>query len=150
AWVESLSSFRWIFSTNGSGPFLPCDVVDGIDPARPDAPVANLPEELVRILEQAGIAFGAAIPDAPAIERLRIQGPLADSDKLLERIAQAIGEAGEDADKRKFLRAVLMDTNLFPVPDTAVPVDGSMRISYRRIVRTTRGRSTLGDWVVAI
>src|SRR5262249_398674 len=52
--------------------------------------------------------------------------------------------------KLGLLRTVLLDTNLFPVPTTTSPVDGNTRIPYRRVVRTGRGRSTLGDWVIAI
>ena len=53
------------------------------DPARPSAPVADLPNELIVTLQQAGVQFGTAVPNTPAIDRLRVQGPSADGEMLL-------------------------------------------------------------------
>jgi hypothetical protein len=58
-------------------PYVPGGVLARPDPARPDAPVADLSGELATILEQCGIVFGSDIPEVASIERLRREGPTA-------------------------------------------------------------------------
>lgn len=148
-WIQDLKERPWIPAKQGTGPYRPGDVLAFDDPARPQSPVANLPEELISILQQAGIVFGSAIPDAPAIDRLSVQGPNADPETLFDLIQKAIEVAQDDEKKSDFLLKIFKERNLFPVPAGAAPVDGRPRVPYSRLVRSAV-RSTLGDWIVAI
>ncbi len=150
SWAQNLTEQEWVFTTRGEGPFRPCDVLAIEDPARPDAPVAALPTPLIALLEGADISFGVALPDAPAIERLRVQGPQSVAGVLLELIEQAIEEAGEDEDKITLLYEVLANRPLFPLPLGVAPVDGITRVTCKRLVQSLRGRSALADWIVPL
>lgn len=149
SWVKDLTDHEWVFTTRGEGPFLPRDVLAVEDPVRPDAPVSALPAQFTALLQGAGISFGEALPDAPAIERLKVQGPQSDPVTLLELMSAAFEEAGDDAEKVILLRQVLSERPLFPIPSGVTPVDGATRVSCARIVRSQRGRSTLSDWVIS-
>jgi hypothetical protein len=149
-WVVTLSNAPWVYTTTGEGPFRPRDVLPSGDPARPDAPVAKLPAELVEALQRCGTEFGSALPDAPAIDRLRIQGPAAPADQLLEFVQAAIAELGDDENKRDFLCRALRERSLFPMPAGRVGVDGAVRVPHSRIIWSDRGRSVLGNWLIPI
>jgi hypothetical protein len=148
SWVQDLSEEEWVFTTKGEGPFRPSDLLPHEDPVRPDAPVAALPTESVTLLEAAGVSFGAALPEAPAIERLNVQGPESDPETLLKLLQEAVAEAEGDEEKTTFLQQVLADRPLFPVPPGTNPIDGSRRVPCRRIVSSLGGRSTLADWII--
>jgi hypothetical protein len=149
-WVGALSQAEWVYSKARNGPFRPCDALPFEDPARPDAPVADLPTELTKCLQHCGIEFGGALPDAPAVDRLRIRGPSAPAELLVELLQAAISESQEDGNKREFLRTVLVQRNLFPMPPGSQCVDGQTRVPYSRVVRSEHGRSLLGNWLISI
>ncbi len=149
-WVESLRKACWIYSKTGDGPFAPSDVLASEDPARPNAPVAEVPIELVQTLQSCGIQFGSALPDAPAIDRLRIQGPTSSADELFELLQGAIDEAGEDDNKKELLHRILKERDLFVLPPGWNSIDGTTRVTHGRLVRSDRPRSLLGNWLVAI
>jgi hypothetical protein len=149
SWVRELKTNLWVPSKHLNTLCRPADILAFDDPARPDAPVADIPGEVVEILLQSGIDFGSALPDAPAIDRLRVQGPNADVDTLLRLTEEAIEEASDDESRRALLLSVLRELELFPRPSLSNTIDRQNRVAYDRLVRTT-SRSTLGDWIVAI
>ena len=148
-WVAKLIAAAWVYAKNGEGPFRPCDILPGEDPARPDAPVAALSGEVVAALRRSGIEFGSELPDAPAIDRLRIQGPTAPADQLLEFLQAAIAEAGDDEKKKGFLQKTLQEQRLFPLPPGRGAVDGAVRVPHGRLVWND-ARSVFGNWLVPI
>jgi hypothetical protein len=147
SWRTTLQNTAWVFAANGAGPFCPADVLDRADPARPDAPVADLPSELLRFLTDAGIQFGARLPDAPAIIRLRVQGPTAPIADLLEFLRNAIQEGSGDAEKQRLLIDTLRNTPVFPLPPGRESPDRLTRVPLDRVVRSERGRSNFGAWL---
>lgn len=149
-WRDDLANNAWVYGRNAEGPFCPRDILPSPDPARPDIQVADLPKELIDALQDGGIQFGANLPDAPAVDRLRIQGPTASAVQLLEFLQAAIDEVGDDENKREFLRETLRESRVFPLPPDSAAVDGSARVTHGRVVRNERGRSLLGNWLVAI
>lgn len=149
-WIVTLSNASWVYTESGGGPFRASDVLSSKDPARPNAPVADLPAELAEALGRCGLEFGSALPDAPAIDRLRIQGPSAPADQLVEFLQSAITEAGDDESKKDFLARVLLTQELFSLPPGRVSIDGKNRVSHRRIIWNDRDRSVLGNWLISI
>lgn len=149
SWTQSLANTPWVFSVHGDGPFRPREILSAPDPARPEAPVAALPVQLVQSLADAGVKFGGEIPNAPTIVRLKSIGPTSIGDELATMIVEAIEQAGEDDDQLSLVRAVLDSTPLFPLPPGIVPVDAATRVTRLRLVQSLRGRSALGNWVIA-
>jgi hypothetical protein len=148
-WVALLRDTAWIYAKTGYGPFKPCDLLPMEDPVRPNAPVAELAKDLIGVLQGCGIEFGDALPNAPATERLRVQGPDATPEQLLEFLGGAIAEASADPVKQELLKHVLLQRELFPVPGGST-IDGAMRVAHGRVVRSERGRSLLGNWLISI
>lgn len=149
AWIQDLKDISWVPAQQRTRPYRPEDVLAFSDPARPQFPVANLPDELISILQQAGIPFGSALPDAPAIDRLSIQGPDADPKTLLDLVRKAIEDAQDDEKKRNYLLKILKERNLFLIPAGGTSIDERTRVPYSRLVRSAL-RSTLADWIVAV
>lgn len=149
-WVDSLRTAAWIYSKTGDGPFTPSDVLPSEDIARPNAPVANLLPELVQTLQTCGIKFGIALPDAPSIDRLRIQGPTSSAEELSGLLQAAIDEASDDQNKKELLLKTLKERSLFVLPPGLSSIDGATRITLDRVVVSDRPRSLLGYWLVAI
>lgn len=147
-WVRTVKASRCVYARSGAGPFCPADVLAAADLARPDAPVADLPSELLSTLEACGVAFGTSIQDAPAIERLRAEGSTATPSRLLEQLAAAIQEADTPA-KRRHLENVIDGTPLVPVPAGHISPDGTSRVSRTRLVHRVGASSELAGWVIA-
>ena len=147
SWKRDLQERSWAFTVANTGPYPPREVLAEPDPARPDAPVAALPPDFLRLLREVGIDFGSDIPDAPHVLRLRVQGPSAPVEELLRLAKAAATEARSDAGKREYLKETLLATNLFPLPSGRVSPDRLSRVSLDRVVRTERGRSTFGSWL---
>jgi hypothetical protein len=145
-WLKQLKRLAWLFDQAGHGSYRASDILGAFDPSRPDAPVARLAEGFAALAAELGIAFGTAIPNAPAIDRLRTLGPRSSWDTLKELVDDAIVEAGEDESKGALLRSVLNDTPLFALPDGRQTPDRLSRVGAARLVLRSR-RSTLGDWV---
>ena len=101
----------------GSGLFAPENVLARPDPARPDAPVADLSEEIVKVLQQCGVAFGTAIPEVASIERLRREGPTATMERLRELLQTAITDSEGSEEHRAELKAILASP-ILPVPES--------------------------------
>lgn len=148
-WVRQLNEAAWAYSRQGNGPYRPCEILAFVDAARPDAPVIDFPSELTEVLQRCGIEFGVALPDAPAIDRLRIEGPTATPDDLVELLTAAIRDAETDPAKAAFLRRILLEDKLLPVPAGIVTIDRATRLGLGRVVQDDRPRSLLGNWLVA-
>jgi len=72
-WIARLQDAAWVYGKGGSGPAYPGDVLAAADPARPEAPIADLCEDVVRLLADVGVTFGSRLADAPAIAHLCAQ-----------------------------------------------------------------------------
>lgn len=151
SWVTSLREASWVLARNGDTPLCPAALLREEDPARPDAPVADLPSSLIRALEESGIRFGTALPDAPATDRLRIQGPSAAIEDVIVFLQDAIAEVGDDDEKRVYLQQVLAEHNFFPIPGGRESIDRVTRVPISRVVKFSRGRrSTFGNWLTSV
>jgi hypothetical protein len=150
AWVGVINEAHWVYDTDGNGPYAPSQLLARADIARPDVPVARLPEDLVATLEDCDITFGTSVPEVAAIERLRREGPFGDADRLLHLVQQAIEASEENPEHRAELVVVLRTVVLVPVPVGARPIDNAARIGANRFVlRSVRG-AELGGWLVAV
>jgi hypothetical protein len=147
SWRKMLRETPWIFTRTKVGPFLPEEILAEADLARPDAPVADLPPNLVKVLTEAGIAFGSRIPDAPAILRLSAYGPTASVPELLSLLENAVEEARQGEQKADLLKNTFSETNLFPLPFGRQALDGLSRVPLERVVRSERGRSNFNSWL---
>ena len=142
AWLVKLSALAWVPS-NGKLR-LPEQVLPQPDAAREGTPVAELSAELLSVLEQEGMSFGTAIPEATAL-----QGFLSlDSQPTAEELAHSLREVREqvltDEDRRLFEQALLRRD--FPTTD-------HRRVPLQHIVRSVGGgqlRSALGDRIVPL
>ncbi|WP_163988895.1 sacsin N-terminal ATP-binding-like domain-containing protein [Pyxidicoccus caerfyrddinensis] len=150
SWVTELRDRKWLFALDGTGPYKPADVLADPDPLRPDAPVAGyFPAGFAAALEAAGISWGSAIPRAPAVRRLQVEGPTASPSMLHQLFQEAVVETRDNPSGRELLARVLTEHDLFPVPEGGTP-DGKRRIPWSRVIRKPRIRSDLGRWIVAI
>ena len=148
-WINKLNIGKWIFSKKNTGPYKPEEVLKTFDPARPDAPVADLSHDLVQLLEIANIRFGTRIPKAGPMQKLQAQGGDLSTIGLSEVIEEIVNE-GDPEDIEPLIR--LLDSKLLiPVPDGTKLLDGSKRVSFSRIVKKAGPgfRSSLG-WVIAV
>ncbi len=142
AWVTKLSELAWVPCGDGELK-RPRDILSRPDPAREDAPVAGLSSELVSVLEQEGVQFGTAIPEAPSLRRLSVLGSRLDAASLARLLRECREQVKTEADLRHFERAVRKLT--VPSRDNGrVPLD---RI-VRRVGRSLRG--ALGGWIVPL
>lgn len=147
SWVGTLRTAAWVCAFDGSGPYRPENVLPSPDPARPDAPVADLSADLLRILEQCGINFGANIAQVASIERLRREGPGATTDRLVQLLEAAVADAQQNPEYRAEL-ATALALPLLPVGEALI--DGAVRIGAGRLVaKSTRG-ADLGGWLLSV
>ena len=149
SWTVALANNPWVYTKTGEGPFRPSDVLPAADPVRPDAPVADIEAELLEVLHKCGVRFGVALPNAPAIDRLRIQAPTATDEQLLGLLQDAINEADDEV-KKSCLADVLRQRPLFPIPPDRVAPDHATRISQNRLIWSERNRSSLGNWLLPV
>jgi len=150
SWVRDLSDNPWLYATDGTGPYTPAQVLAGADPARPDARVADLPEDLAATLAACGIVFGASIPDVASLDRLQREGPTASVERVLELVERALEDTTDDPDARAAVRDVLRTTTVFPSPITALPIDGASRVGADRLVQRGARGADLGGWLVPL
>ena len=136
SWAPKLSRLAWVPCNDGK---LRCpqDVLPQSDLARGDSPVAELSSGLLHILEQEGVSFGAAIPEATSLRRLSAVGSQLEAEELAKLLCECRGQVLTDEDRHHLERVVQVLT----VP----PGDGS-RVPCNRIVQRVGGRlrGTLG------
>ena len=138
-WVRKLSQLAWVPCIDGQlRP--PEDVLPTYDPARENAPVAVLSADLIDVLNDEGVRFGTAIPEARSLQKLLALGSKLDPSKLSSLIREVREEIETDEDREHFKRALR---------DLTVPSDEGKRVPLQRIVQQTRGqlRGTLGGWI---
>jgi len=148
-WVDALSTRAWVPVRHANQVLRPAEVLSKADFSRPYAPVADLPEELLPVLEEAGVVFGSDIPRTPIFMRLQTEGPVAPIAQLLKLLEEATSQAQEDGQARDELLRLLIGTPLAPTS----PRDDLPRVCCDRVVRRAgKGgfRSNLGGWVVAL
>ena len=142
AWVTKLSDLAWVSCDDGKLR-RSRDVLPRPDPAREGASVAKLPSELLGVLEQEGVKFGSAIPEATALRKLSATG----SQLGPKNLAQLLRECREQIvtdDDRRHLEHALQTLTVPAGDDTRVPLD--------RVVQQVGGgrRGALGGWVVPL
>ena len=110
AWARKLSELAWV-PCEGRELMRPRDVLPRPDPARAGAPVADLSDSLLSILEQEGVTFGGEIPAATALQRLLTTGSRLAAEQLAS-LLQEIRDQGltdDDADRFQAGRATASD-----------------------------------------
>lgn len=142
AWVIRLSKLVWVPCEDGELR-RPQDVLPSPDPAREDAPVAELSSELLSVLEEEGVNFGTAIPEATSLRRLAAVGSRLDAEELAQLLSECREQVGTDTDWGLFERAL---------QELTVPSSDNPRFRLDRIVRWVGGshRGGLGGWVVPL
>lgn len=143
SWLTRLGYLEWV-PCNDSRFRCPKDVLARSDPARSDAPVSRLSEELVRVLEEEGLKFGSAIPEAPALRRLRALGGALGAIELAELLVE-LRESVSAQDRVQFSRIVR---------DLSVPSESGQRFPLNRVVRRAgaggRLRGAMGGWILPL
>ncbi len=141
-WAVKLSRLAWVPCCDGQLR-RPQDVLREADPAREDAPVAVLSGDLMSVLEQEGVRFGVAIPDATALQRLLRVGSQLPPEALAELLREVREQVETDEDKLRFEQAV---------PELVVLSEDNERIPFARIVQRVGGRSrgALGGWIAPL
>ena len=142
AWVTKLSELAWVPCENGE---LRCprDVLKHSDPAREDAPAAQLSSELLSVLDQEGVKFGTTVPEATSLRRLSRGGCRLDSAELAQLLSDCREQITTNADRRLFDQALQYLT---------VPSSDGRRVPLDRIVKRLGGRlrGALGGWIVPL
>lgn len=145
AWVAKLSKLAWVPSSDDELRY-PRDVLKDLDPARQDAPIAKLSSQILSVLEQEGVRFGATIPEATSLRRLLAAGSQLDAEGLAGLLSECREQATTDVDRQLFDQAL---------QNLKVPTSANQRITLDRIVqRVGVGgrllRGSLGGWVVPL
>ena len=140
SWVAKLTDLAWVPCEDGALR-RPKDVLRSLDPGREDAPVAKLSPELLRLLEQEGVEFGAAIPEAPALRKLEVVGSRFDAEELAQLLRECREQIMEAGDRRHFVTVLQTLT---------VPTNSNQRVPLERIVQRVTRRGTLGNWLVPL
>jgi hypothetical protein len=151
SWIKQLNSHAWILAKDGTGPYKPSQVLKDIDLLRPDAPVADLSDDLISILEDAGIFFEAGVPKAGPLKNLQTEGPTCGMERLVELIRDAIEDSENDKSKLQDFMNLLQEIPVLPVPPDQFLVDDSKRVTVKRLVMNA-GKGFRSDlkWVVSI
>ncbi len=144
AWVVKLIELPWVPCKDGELR-RPKDVLPKPDPSREDAPAAELSPDLLRILDQEGVKFGGAIPEATAMRKLAATGTRLDVEELAHLLRECREDVAKDEDRRQFEQVLR---------ELTVPSDDNHRVPLDRVVRRAGGRSgargALGGWIVPL
>ena len=143
AWARKLSELAWV-PCAGRGLMRPRDVLPRPDPARPGAPLADLSDALLSVLEQEGVAFGGEIPAATALQRLLTTGSQLPAEELASLLREIRDQGLTDDDAHRFGQAV---------QQLQIPTDDDRRVPLDRIVHSVGGgqlRGALGGRVVPL
>ena len=142
AWLVKLSALAWVPSDGKLR--LPEDVLPQPDAAREGALVAELSTDLLSVLEQEGMSFGTAIPEATALQRFLSLSSEPTAEELAEALREVRGQVLTDEDRYLFEQAVLR---------MGLPSIDDRRVPLKRIVRSVGGgqaRGALGDRIVPL
>lgn len=145
-WITRLVEWEWIPCLDGRHR-RPAEVLNEADAARPDAPVAKLPSDFLRLLtDELGIEFGQQISDAPAILKLDVRGATMSDDEMAVTLEEAFEMARRsEEDKRSFLAAIERPIFRDPKTDKRYPVSQLVQK-----VGSGSLRSDLGGFVLAV
>lgn len=113
------------------------------DPAREDTPFAKLPPQVLLVLEQEGVEFGTAIPEATSLRRLLAVGSKLDAMELGELLSDCREQETTDSDRALFGEAL---------KQLRLPTTGNRRVELDRLVQRVGGRlrGSLGSWIVPL
>lgn len=143
-WTMKLSELAWVPCRDDQHR-RPQDVLPRPDPTRDDVPVAKLSPDLLSVLEQEGVKFGSAIPEASSLRRLSALGSQLDAEALARLLRECREQITTDDDRSHFEQAVRKLT---------VPSSDDERVPLERVVRRTGGgarlRGALGGWIVPL
>ena len=143
AWARKLSELAWV-PCGGRELMRPQDVLPRGDPARAGAPVADLSDALLSVLEHEGVTFGGEIPAATALQRLLTIGSQLAAEQLAS-LLQEIRDQGLTEDDAHRLRQA--------VQKLQIPTDDGRRVPLGRVVHSVGGgqlRGALGGWIVPL
>ena len=140
-WVIKLSELAWV-PCNDEKLRCPREALPSSDPAREDAPVAKLSPELLSVLDQEGVKFGTAIPEATSLSKLLVTGTHLEAEALAQLLSDCREQVMTDADLHLFVQAL---------QDLTVPSNDGRRIPMKRIVQNVGGRrGALDGWIVPL
>ena len=143
AWLRRLANLRWV-PCDDSRLRAPKDVLSRSDPARSDAPVCLLSEELVGVLEAEGLEFGSAVPEAPALRRLMALGGSLGANDLADLLLE-VRESVSAEDRVQFAQVV---------GDLSVPSESGRRFPLNRVVQRAGAggslRGAMGGWILPL
>ena len=143
SWLERLGNLEWV-PCDDSRLRLPKDVLARSDLARSDAPVSLLSEELVGVLEQEGLEFGRAVPEAPALRRLMAMGGSLGATELADLLSE-VRESVSTEDRVQLAQVA---------GDLWVPSESGQRFPLNRVVRRAGAggslRGALGGWILPL
>ena len=143
AWVEVLNALGWVPCEDDSLR-KPGDVLQREDPAREDAPVAKLSAGLIQRLNEAGVVFGARVPEAPVLRRLQKRSAEFTPQELAETLAEAFGHVAAVPEDRGHLEFVLRQI--------VFPNGRGGTVPFQRLIRTEGSgtRSGFGGWLAPL
>ena len=141
-WVEKLSELAWVPCEDGELRY-PRNVLKDFDPAREETPFAKLSSQFLSALEQEGLNFGTAIPEATSLRRLLAVGSQLDAEELAELLSDCRAQATTDINRQHFDRAL---------DALRLPTNDNRRVALDRVVQRAGGRlrGPLGGWVVPL
>ena len=145
AWVAKLSELAWVPCDDGEL-HRPRDVLSDFDLAREGVPVAKLSPELLSVLQQEGVAFGTAIPEATLVYKLATVGSQLNAEELAELLGEIREQIATDEDGHESEQFEQVVRKL------AVPSSSGERIPINRVVQRVGGqlRGRLGGWVLPL
>ena len=141
-WVKKLTKLAWV-PCNDDNLRCPRDVLSQRDPAREDAPYADLSLDLISVLDQEGVKFGTAIPEVTSLRKLLAVGSELNALELAELLSECRQLLITDKDRQLFDQA-LQNLRLSTSNNRRDPIDQIVK----RVGRPLRG--TLGGWVVPL
>ena len=108
-------------------------------------PVSELSSDLLSVLEQEGVRFGSAIPEATPLHRLSMTGARLDAEALAHLLRECRDSVTTDEDRSRFARAAR---------ELGIPLNDGEPVPFDRIVRQVGGgerlRGALGGWIVPL
>ena len=138
-WVGKLKKVKWVPCSDGELR-QPQDVLPSKDQARSHCPYTSLSRELVEVLEQEGIQFGSAVPEAEAIHKLKMTWKNANVEELAQMLRECQSKIKSDLDQNQFKGVLELIT--FPLPS-------GQRVPLSRLVASDH-RNLLGGWIVKL
>lgn len=141
-WVEKLCELAWVPCVDGELR-RPRDALKESDPAREFAHHSSLSSRLLEVLEQEGVEFGTAVPEASSLHRLSSAGSSLEAKELAELLADCREHATTDRDRRLFSQVL---------SSLMLPTTENRRVQLGRVVRRVGGRlrGLLGGWIVPL